>query len=142
MHPAKEYLLKIRRLQQQIDWLEEEIEKNHYLLLPEGIRYDSMKVQTSLNNTLENAVIDIMALLEKQIRRRTKLAKKRDIIIAQIGRIPEEVERKILKDYYVDGLSLSGIAKKRNYSYDYIAHEHGQALNSFAHIILKKGIKQ
>lgn len=142
MHPAKEYLLRIRLLESKIESLDEEIERNQFMMLPGGIRYDSDRVQTSLKNKLEEAVLEMLDIREKQIAQRIKLIRTRTRIINQIGMVPDVLQYNILMDYYVRGFSLVQIAKKRNYAYDTIVHEHGSALNSFAKIVMKRKVKQ
>lgn len=138
MHPAKEYLMRIQLLEQRIKMLDEEIDKNCYLLLPSGIRYDAEKIQTSNRRLMEDAIVKVNEILERQMKDKVKLVAIRDRIIRQIGRIPDNLQADILHSHYVDGIPLILYAKKKYLSYDYVVHQHGAALNAFARKILKR----
>lgn len=132
MHRAKEYLGQIRRLENQIAWLDREIERNRYLLMPGGIRYDTDRVQTSPEDKMSRIASEVADLLTRQEDARARLAKVRDRIIVQVSAIPDESLSRLLYLRYVDGLSLYAIARKMHYSQAWAKKNHGKALDSFA----------
>ena len=138
MHKAKEYLLTIKKTEDNLLWLEEEIARTYYAALPGGIRYDSDKVQTSPEDRMSSIVIQVMEKTEKQWQEVEKLAKKRRRIIKEICTLPNRAHRIILYGFYVKGRPLRQIAKDESYSYDWILHQHSNALDEFKRLVLDR----
>lgn len=132
MHPAKKYLGQIGRLTDHICWLGREIERNRYLLMPGGIRYDLDRVQTSPEDRMSRVASEIADLLREQEEARARLARIRDRLISEISELPDEALSRLLYLRYVDRLNLLEIAKKMNYSHAWTKKSHGRALDLFA----------
>lgn len=109
MMQARRIELKIRRISLQIAELES-------CLLPQGIRYDKDKVQTSPEDQLSRITSRITDL-EKQ---RDRLMRERAQLILEIqdllDQLESEQERIVLEAYYLSRMSMMEISEMISYS--------------------------
>lgn len=127
----KEYLGQLRHLDKEI---------NTKLLLIEDLRARTFsigsldtkeKVQSSGGLNFSDW-IDNVTDLEKEIKTEIeKLINLKNKINMQINKIDNPLYRLILINHYILNYTLQEIASKHNYSYSYIKHAHGEALESF-----------
>ena len=140
---VKEYLSQAVYYQQMITRQRDKIKEiREKATAPGAIQYDRIRVQTSLAG---DSLTDYMAALEKAEKKMTRMLDKYINLYSklerQISDIQPEVYRQVLAMHYMDGLTLGKIARKLNYSYEYIKHVHGRALQAFERKYSMKGEK-
>ena len=98
---AKECLRKIRAERLEIEQLSEQIEELKYSLLPSGIQYDKIKVQTSPDDMMLRIVAEIDTY-ERQIRQHLeKMISRQNTAIKYIGMLERSEYRQVLILYYM-----------------------------------------
>lgn len=111
-----EYMMQVRRIELRIRRITLQIEELESCLLPQGIRYDKDKVQTSPEDTLSKVAAKILAL-EKL---RTQLTRERALLLLEIqgalDQLESEQERIVLEAYYLSRMTMRDIAEMINYS--------------------------
>lgn len=114
-----EYMMQVRRIELRIRRITLQIEELEASLLPQGIRYDKDKVQTSPEDTLSKITAKI-SVLEKL---RTQLVWERRLLLLEIqdalDRLDNENEQIVLEAYYLSRMSMREIAEMINYSVSY-----------------------
>ena len=104
----KEYDLRIRRLTLQHDELQAS-------LLPQGIRYDQVQVQTSPENTLEKVAGKVLDM-EWQIRQlKEERAACLDDIVDTIESLENDNHKLILSEFFIARRSMDNIAREMHY---------------------------
>ena len=111
-----EYMMQVRRIELRIRRISLQIEELESSLLPQGIRYDKDKVQTSPEDTLSK-IAGRISDLEKQ---RTQLVWERRLLLLEIqdalDRLDNEQEQIVLEAYYLSRMSMREIADMISYS--------------------------
>ena len=111
-----EYMMQVRRIELRIRRISLQIEELESSLLPQGIRYDKDKVQTSPEDTLSKIVGKISDLEEQ----RTQLVRERRLLLLEIqdalDRLDNENEQIVLEAYYLSRMSMREIAEMISYS--------------------------
>lgn len=111
-----EYMMQVRRIELRIRRITLQIEELESCLLPQGIRYDKDKVQTSPEDTLSKVAAKILAL-EKL---RTQLTRERALLLLEIqdalDQLESEQDRIVLEAYYLSRMTMRDIAEMINYS--------------------------
>ena len=98
---AKECLRKIRAERLEIEQLSEQIEELKYSLLPSGIQYDKIKVQTSPDDMMLRIAAEIDTY-ERQIRQHLeKMISRQNTAIKYIGMLERSEYRQVLILYYM-----------------------------------------
>lgn len=130
---AKQYLMQIRWIDDDIKREEEEIRR--LTAIAEGIKaitYDRDKVQSSGgSDKMTDAVIKIMEFKDRMTADSLRLIELRTTIRQQIAELPDPVHKQILFRYYFDAQRFEKIAADLGYSYQYIINAHGRALQAF-----------
>lgn len=132
MNKAKQYLMRIRMLELRIDQRLKEREALRAACFgPRSPAYDADRVQVSHDGSTMSAVErwvdlerEITQLIDKQIDERHR-------IIREIQALPDERHVQLLNLRYVEMLRFEEIAVTMGYSYDWVRHVHGDALESF-----------
>lgn len=130
---AKAYLLQLTRLRHRIRWIKDEIDAlRAEAESVRGIRYDKIRVQTSPD---PDPLASYFARLEKEEQRLVATMDKyieiRVNIEQQLADFAPGMYADILYLRYAEGMTLQQIADEMNYSYDYVRHAHGHALQAF-----------
>ena len=116
---GKEWLRRARTLDLLIWEKELEIKAYESCLECAGIQYDKQNVVTTPENHFEKVMCDIADCFE-QIK---KLNEQKATILREINKKLDELgecpERYVLRAFYVNGLSMSEIAKRINYDEKY-----------------------
>ena len=116
---GKEWLRRARTIDLLIWEKQQEIEAYESTLACAGVKYDRQNVITSPQNHFEMVMCDIAECFE-QIK---KLNETKIIILREINQkldsLGECPERYVLRAFYVNGLSMSEIAKRINYDEKY-----------------------
>lgn len=131
---AKEYLSQARLLATKITRAEEQIlAMRTEIEGVKAIRYDKVRVQTSPN---PDTLADYLAKIEEAEGRARALKleyiETYEKIRRQIDTITPPLYQQVLAYRYLDGWSLSRIARKLNYTDVWIRKVHGWALLEFA----------
>ena len=130
---AKEYLRTLRWTELSIETRKDELRRldAEYTYLS-GISYDRDRVQTSPSGDAfpqSDRRIDLAIKIREDILAMQKL---RTGIIGKITGLDNPLYSQVLLERYVNYLSFDDIADKMHYSYVYITHIHGEALQEFA----------
>lgn len=125
---AKIDLFKIKGMTERVNNLLEVNNNLYYSTQGTGIDYSKDHVQTSPVNALE----ETMALICDNDREIARLLKELELQKNKLYRIPNAKHTKILLQIYIEGKTLTEVAKESNYKYksnaDYI---HKKALISY-----------
>lgn len=129
-----EYMRQVRQIELKIRRLTLQIEELEGCLLPQGIRYDRDKVQTSPEDVLPKIAGKIQEL-EKQ---RTQLARERALLLLEIqdalDQLESEPERIVLEAYYLSRMSMREISDMIGYSIRQAYRLRTAGLQKLAHI--------
>lgn len=129
-----EYMRQVRQIELKIRRLTLQIEELESCLLPQGIRYDRDKVQTSPEDTLSRITGKIMEL-EKE---RTQLSRERALLLLEIqdalDQLESEPERIVLEAYYLSRMSMREISEMIGYSIRQAYRLRTAGLQKLAHI--------
>lgn len=130
---AKEYLRTLRWTELSIETRKDELRRldAEYTYLS-GISYDRDRVQTSPSGDAfpqSDRRIDLAIKIREDILAMQRL---RTDIIGKITGLDNPLYSQVLLERYVNYLSFDDIADKMHYSYVYITHIHGEALQEFA----------
>ena len=111
-----DYMMRPRRLELRIRRVCLQIEELESCLLPQGIRYDRDKVQTSPEDQLSKVAARILEL-EKV---RDQMIRERALLILEvqdsIDTLDSEPERLVLEAYFLSRMSMVSIAEMMHYS--------------------------
>ena len=130
---AKQYLNQLRTIEAVIRARKGQLERlrKEQTFLP-GIAYDMERVQTSANPDPMKPS-DRLLDLEREIAAKIETAERmRSRIIDEIESLQNPLYVTILIERYVEGLNFEKIADQMRYSYMYVIHLHGEALQNFA----------
>lgn len=127
---AKEYLQKIRSERLEVEQLSDQIEELKYSLLPTGIQYDKLKVQTSPDDMMLRIVAEIDTY-ERQIRQHLeRMVKRQNVAIKYIMMMERSEYRQVLVLYYLSAPRLTWVqvADKMSFSEQRIYQLHNEAM--------------
>lgn len=127
---AKEYLQKIRSERLEVEQLSDQVEELKYSLLPTGIQYDKVKVQTSPDDMMLRIVVEIDTY-ERQIRQHLeKMIKRQNIAYKYIMMLERSEYRQVLTLYYLSAPRLTWVqvADKMSFSEQRIYQLHNEAI--------------
>ena len=127
---AKTYLQKIRSERLEVVQLQETVDELIYSLLPSGIRYDTLKVQTSPDDQMARVMAEVDEY-ERQIREHLqKLIERQNIAFAHIGALERSDFRQVLTLYYLTGerLTWHQVVDKMDLSEQRIYQLHNEAI--------------
>ncbi len=133
---AKEYLQNIRSLRLEIDYWREQLEEKRASLLPSGIRYDKVVVQTSPTDSLVEAMGEIEELEKRMGENLRRLVGQYDKALACISKLEKSDHRLVLSMYYLssDRPRWEDVAVRMNYSERKIYHLHEEAIEELEKI--------
>lgn len=130
---AKEYLSQIPDLRRKIANKSERLERLHGLLTSPAVgELTPDKVQTSIDLHKQENLIAEKSRLEAEL---GELMRKEAAILLETGKQIDQLQNtlyaRILHLRYEEGYQLGAIADIIGYSYEYIRHLHGSALEAF-----------
>ena len=127
---AKEYLQRIRSERLEIVQLQETVDELIYSLLPSGIRYDTLKVQTSPDDPMVRVMAEVDEYERKIRQHLSKLVDRQNVAFANIGALEKSDHRLVLTLYYLTGerLTWHQVADKMNLSEQRIYQLHNEAI--------------
>lgn len=130
---AKQYLNQLRTLESVIRARKGQLERlRAEQTFISAVSYDVDRVQTS-GNADPMRGIDRLLSLEQEIAQKVEAAERiRSRIIDEIESLQNPLYVTILIKRYVEGLNFEKIADQMRYSYMYVIHLHGEALQDFA----------
>lgn len=127
---AKEYLQRIRSERLEIVQLQETVDELIYSLLPSGIRYDTLKVQTSPDDPMVRVMAEVDEYERKIRQHLSKLVDRQNVAFANVGALEKSDHRLVLTLYYLTGerLTWHQVADKMNLSEQRIYQLHNEAI--------------
>lgn len=127
---AKDYFQRIRSERLEIEQLQDTIEELRYSLLPSGIRYDKIKVQTSADDTILKVYAQVDELEHKIKDHLQKLVERMNVVYDYIGRLEKSEHRQVLTLYYLNANRPTWpvVADKMSYSEQRIYQLHNEAM--------------
>ena len=127
---AKEYLQRIRTERLEIVQLQETVDELIYSLLPSGIRYDTLKVQTSPDDPMVRVMAEVDEYERKIRQHLSKLVDRQNVDFANVGALEKSDHRLVLTLYYLTGerLTWHQVADKMNLSEQRIYQLHNEAI--------------
>lgn len=135
---ADKYLRQLKSREIMIQRGIERIKEMELALLPSGISYDGIRVQTSPTDKMSEGVAricDEIRKLEKRVAEDSRKKREVEAVVAQL----DPVKMDIVYYHYRDGMTFTDIAPKINYSYDYTRLLHKQLLREVEVIINENG---
>ena len=135
---ATNYLMSIRSVEKKIYSKRLELEALQYKASGAGaIRYDKDRVQTSPDDYLAKAMVDIIEI-EKQIEKEeSEIEKKKGRAYSIVRQIEHPDQRIIIEWYYLNGLSMTETATKMNIAERTAYYLRDDALDSFGKVMGK-----
>ncbi len=136
MDKAHKYLSQVKTLDDEIRTQKDKSAELKEAACTVGtVKYDEAKVKSKkLNCKIENLVLKYV-LLDKQIEKQEKrfkyLVRK---ISGQIGKLPDEKDREILKLIYLDYVAFADIAEKYDTSRKTVYRWQDRALENFSNL--------
>lgn len=132
MHEAKKYLMAYGDLRNRAKQLEEKIAgiRSRYMF-PASPELSDMPKAPNMERDLSDMVAAIGDLTDQLVRAYVKCVGLEGDILKRLEQMPEVKERMLLTYAYIDGLKWEEIADKMGYSYSWVTHTHGDALNHF-----------
>lgn len=107
-----------------------QIDKLRSMFLPEAIRYDKDKIQTSPSNDLLSDTIDkIMELENSKSKLATDYIKAMESVCWLINRLTDGQARLVLKHRYIDNISWTEVSTKMQYSKEWCFKKHKEAVD-------------
>ena len=130
---AKQYLNQLRTIEAVIRARKGQLERlRAEQTFISAVSYDADRVQTS-GNTDPMRGVDHLLSLEQEIMQKVEAAERiRSRIIDEIESLQNPLYVSILLHRYIDGQKFEAIACDMGYSYVYVTHLHGEALQAFA----------
>ena len=129
----KEYLSRYAAAERRIAFLEEQKERWHRRATRVTPQYGPAPGSSSgPSDPVGDAVIRMCEVEEEIIAEIDKAVDLRREIQAAIDAVPDAVQREVLKRRYIGMQSLEKIAVEMNYSYPWVRHLHGRALQAVA----------
>lgn len=133
---GKELLLHVVYLQKEVDKITAHIERLKSTLTSTGISYDKERIQTSAD---PDKLSTVYAEIDEQEREKEALQKEcveeKLKAVKMINTLEQELHKSVLHLKYIERQSFKGIAKKLEYSYEYIVEVHGHALKASENIL-------
>lgn len=130
---AKEYLSQVKMLEDHMDRLSNEYFKMKAIAMnPGGFDYSKERVQTSaVADTMSRTVGKYVDLETEMNECRKTFEDFRNKAVHQMCQLYNKKHTEILYQRYINYKSLKAIADEMGYSYDWVRHAHGWALQEF-----------
>lgn len=113
---AERFLRQLKSCDTMIQRGIERIRELEYALLPSGISYDGIRVQTTKKDAMTEGMVRIASEIEKLQRIIAKDSERKREVEAVVKKL-DPVKMEIAYYRYRDGMTITGIADKINYSY-------------------------
>ena len=129
----KEYLSRYAAAERHIHYLEEQKERWHRRATRVTPQYGPAPGGGSgISKPVEDATVQAMETEEEIAAEISKAAGLLREIRSAIDAVPDAIQREVLKRRYIGMQSLEKIAVEMNYSYHWVRHLHGRALQAVA----------
>lgn len=133
---AKQYLNRVRRIDKEIEQLEERKKKAKEKLLSMTQNYNSDGTQSTKNPHKFDSIVELQDLIDEYIDKQYAIKCE---VQKTIMKIPDRRQRMVLSAYYIDMKTWEQVAVDLNYSYMHITRIHGYALKEVQKV-LESGI--
>ena len=130
-----DFLLSIRKIEQNIVKKFAQCEALRSCLLPSGIRYDLDKIQTSPDDPMSNIESQIMDLEKEILELQRAKAQKIAEISLKLCRLPDDNEQIVLLGYYIACKPMETVASMVNYSVSHTYYLKRKAISHLSRLL-------
>jgi len=129
---AKQYMNRVRRVDQEIQMLERMIQKTRDSVESITQKYDGDGAQATKNPHKFDRLVELEGLVDQKIQEQLTL--KAETLLT-IGKLKDRRQRMILTEYYLEMKTWEQVAVDIGYSYQHVMRLHGYALKAVSEIM-------
>ena len=129
---AKQYMNRVRRVDQEIRMLERMIQKTRDSVESMTQKYDGDGAQATKNPHKFDRLVELEGLVDQKIQEQLTL--KAETLLT-IGKLKDRRQRMILTEYYLEMKTWEQVAVDIGYSYQHVMRLHGYALKAVSEIM-------
>ena len=129
---AKQYMNRVRRVDQEIQMLERMIQKTRDSVESMTQKYDGDGAQATKNPHKFDRLVELEGLVDQKIQEQLTL--KAETLLT-IGKLKDRRQRMILTEYYLEMKTWEQVAVDIGYSYQHVMRLHGYALKAVSEIM-------
>ena len=129
---AKQYLMRVRRVEKEINSLLMTIAETRDKLTKITQTYDGDGVQSTKDPHKYDRLVELESLCDDLINKQLEIKAE---ILRAIEQLEDRRYRLVLKEYYVDCKTWEQVAVDLNFSYMHVMRLHGYALNKIKDVI-------
>ena len=129
---AKQYMNRVRRVDQEIQMLERMIQKTRDSVESVTQKYDGDGAQATKNPHKFDRLVELEGLVDQKIQEQLTL--KAETLLT-IGKLKDRRQRMILTEYYLEMKTWEQVAVDIGYSYQHVMRLHGYALKAVSEIM-------
>lgn len=129
---AKQYMNRVRRVDQEIQMLERMIQKTRDSVESMTQKYDGDGAQATKNPHKFDRLVELEGLVDQKIQEQLTL--KTETLLT-IGKLKDRRQRMILTEYYLEMKTWEQVAVDIGYSYQHVMRLHGYALKAVSEIM-------
>jgi len=129
---AKQYMNRVRRVDQEIQMLERMIQKTRDSVESITQKYDGDGAQATKNPHKFDRLVELEGLVDQKIQEQLTL--KAETLLT-IGKLKDRRQRMVLTEYYLEMRTFEEISVDMHYSWKQVHRIHGYALKGIEQII-------
>jgi DNA-directed RNA polymerase specialized sigma subunit len=129
---AKQYMNRVRRVDQEIQMLERMIQKTRDSVESITQKYDGDGAQATKNPHKFDRLVELEGLVDQKIQEQLTL--KAETLLT-IGKLKDRRQRMVLTEYYLEMKTWEQVAVDIGYSYQHVMRLHGYALKAVSEIM-------
>ncbi len=129
---AKQYMNRVRRVDQEIQMLERMIQKTRDSVESVTQKYDGDGAQATKNPHKFDRLVELEGMVDQKIQEQLTL--KAETLLT-IGKLKDRRQRMILTEYYLEMKTWEQVAVDIGYSYQHVMRLHGYALKAVSEIM-------
>ena len=132
---AKQYMNRVRRVDQEIQMLERLIQRTRESVEAVTQKYDGDGAQATKNPHKFDRLVELEGLVDQKIQEQLTL--KAETLLT-IGKLKDRRQRMILTEYYLEMRTFEEISVDLHYSWKQVHRIHGHALSAVDELIRPK----
>ena len=129
---AKQYMNRVRRVDQEIQMLERLIQRTRESVEAVTQKYDGDGAQATKNPHKFDRLVELEGLVDQKIQEQLTL--KAETLLT-IGKLKDRRQRMIPTEYYLEMKTWEQVAVDIGYSYQHVMRLHGYALKAVSEIM-------
>ena len=129
---AKQYMNRVRRVDQEIQTLERMIQKTRDSVESITQKYDGDGAQATKNPHKFDRLVELEGLVDQKIQEQLTL--KAETLLT-IGKLKDRRQRMVMTEYYLEMKTWEQVAVDIGYSYQHVMRLHGYALKAVSEIM-------